>query len=73
MLEFKKSSDYSTTTFAVTETVMVCVRFTNNKGYRLVINLDGTIGMLGKRVDDVLEMSNDDFMLYSDIQFNEVN
>lgn len=69
MIEFKKGN----TIFTATEAIMVCVRFTHNKAYRLVLNLDGTIGMLGKRINDVIAMSDDEFMLYGDIQFASVD
>lgn len=70
MLEFKKIGDYNSTSFTTTGLVLVCVRLAKGKGHRLILNLDGTIGMLGQRVNDVMAMSDDDFVLYSEIQFS---
>jgi len=72
MLEFKKTTEYSSTSFSTTGLVLVCTRLTYGKAYRLVINLDGTIGVLGQRVNDIMAMSDSDFILYSDIQFASV-
>ena len=69
MFEFKKTTEYSSTSFSATELVLVCTRLTYGKVYRLIINLDGTIGTLGQRVNAIMAMSDSDFVLYSDIQF----
>jgi hypothetical protein len=72
MLEFKKTTEYNSTSFSATSDVLVCTRLTYGKAYRLILTLDGTIGMLGQRVNQVVTMSDTDFVLYSDIQFASV-
>lgn len=67
MLEFKKvDSNFAITNDGLT---MVVTRFIDNKGFRLVFKLDGTIGGLGTKVNSVCEMSNSDFKEFSLIQF----
>jgi hypothetical protein len=72
MLEFKKTTEYNSTSFSATSDVLVCTRLTYGKAYRLIVTLDGTIGMLGQRVNQVVAMSDTDFVFYSDIQFASV-
>ena len=81
MLEFSKTlidvnnvNPNVTTNFAIVPdgTVMIATRFVRNKGYRLVFNLDGTIGQLGTKVNEVTKLPNDDFVTFSQIQFSEV-
>lgn len=67
MLEFKKVD--SSFAIAPDGSVMVVARFIDNKGYRLVFKLDGTIGALGAKVNQVCDMTNDDFKEFSLIQF----
>jgi hypothetical protein len=81
MLEFSKTSymsdDFSDgssevkTIFAIPQegTIMIATRLIAMKGYRLVFNLDGTIGALGHRVNNVTKMTNDQFKTFSEIQF----
>jgi hypothetical protein len=74
MLEFKKTHGLEgsiTSSFAVVPdgSIMVVTRLIDNKGFRLVFKLDGTIGALGTKVNQVCEMSNDDFKEFSLIQF----
>lgn len=83
MLEFTKTSANESdledgralvnikTSFAITADgmTMVSTRFIYNKGYRLVFTLDGTIGALGKKVNDTCEMTNEMFKTFSEIQF----
>jgi len=77
MLEFKKTHGLEgsiTSSFAITNDglTMVVTRFIDNKGFRLVFKLDGTIGGLGTKVNSVCEMSNGDFKEFSLIQFADV-
>jgi len=81
MLEFSKTSYMSDdlsdgsseikTMFAIPNegTIMIATRLIVMKGYRLVLNLDGTIGALGHRVNNVTKMTNDQFKTFSEIQF----
>lgn len=82
MLEFSKTLVDVTKTnpdvvshFAIVPdgTIMVVTRFIRNKGYRLVFNLDGTVGQLGTKVNEATKLSNDDFVTFSQIQFSEVD
>lgn len=84
MLEFTKVSyvgdDFSDgsseikTMFAITKegTTMIALRLINMKSYRIVFSLDGTVGMLGERVNSTTKLSNSDFKCYSEIQFADV-
>lgn len=72
MLEFKKTTEYNSTSFSATSDVLVCTRLTYGKAYRLIVTLDGTIGMLEQKVNQVMAMCDTDFVLYSDIQFASV-
>lgn len=83
MLEFTKTSGNEgdleegralvniKTSFVVTKDglTMIATRFIYNKGYRLVFTLDGTIGALGKKVNDTCGMTNEMFKTFSEIQF----
>lgn len=59
------------TLFAITKegTTMIATRFIFNKGYRLVFTMDGTVGDMAKRVNNTCAMSNEDFKVFSEIQF----
>lgn len=84
MLEFTKTSGNEgdledgrplvniKTSFAITKDgmTMIATRFIYNKGYRLVFALDGTIGALGRKVNDTCEMANEMFKTFSEIQFS---
>lgn len=72
MLEFTKAKDEITkSSFAIVPdgSLMIVTRLIDAKGYRLVVNLDGTIGMLGAKVNEMTKMPNDEFKLFSEIQF----
>ena len=84
MLEFTKvsyaSDDFSDgssevkTMFAITKegTTMIAIRLIDMKSCRIVFSLDGTVGMLGERVNMATKLSNSDFKCYSEIQFADV-
>ena len=50
-------------------TILITTRIIENKGYRLVSNLDGTVGMLGTKVNAMCAMDNSTFKELSLIQF----
>jgi hypothetical protein len=74
MLEFKKRYEYAgvamESSFSVIDngTLMAVIRMIDAKAKRLFFNLDGTIGDLGNKVNNVSKMSNSDFSMFSDIQ-----
>jgi hypothetical protein len=84
MLEFTKisyaSDDFSNgssevkTMFAITKegTTMIALRLIDMKSYRIVFHIDGTVGMLGERVNMATKLSNSDFRCYSEIQFASI-
>ena len=81
MLEFSKTTtlgnDLSATSariktmFATSTdgTTLITTRIVENKGYRLVSALDGTVGMLGAKVNAMCAMDNSLFKELSLIQF----
>lgn len=78
MLEFTKTLEDVTdnglvikSAFAITAdgSTMVTTRLIDNKAHRLISRLDGTIGMLGAKVNEMTKMPNDEFKLFSEIQF----
>lgn len=81
MLEFSKttylSDDLSDTSAQIKSmfatsmdgTILITTRIIENKGYRLVSNLDGTVGMLGTKVNAMCAMDNTLFKGLSLIQF----
>lgn len=76
MLEFTKTKDEMTkSSFAIVPdgSLMIVTRLIDAKGHRLVVDLDGTIGLLAKKVNEMTNLPNDDFKLYSAIQFNALN
>ncbi len=81
MLEFSKTlidvehvNPNITSHFAITAdgSTMVTIRFIKNKAYRLIVKLDGTVGHLGAKVNELTKLSDDDFITFSDIQFKDV-
>jgi hypothetical protein len=81
MLEFAKvynhDEDKSMTSaeiktfFAITQDGMTIIasRVIFMKAKRLVFTIDGTVGALARKVNDTVKMSNEDFAMFSDIQF----
>lgn len=83
MLEFAKSyiheEDKSQVTseiktfFAITQDgmTMIASRVIFMKAKRLVFAMDGTVGDMARKVNNVVKMPNDEFAMFSDIQFAE--
>ena len=59
------------TYFTITQDgmTMIAIRTIFMKPKRLVFTLDGTVGALAIRVNNVVKMPNDEFAMFSDIQF----
>lgn len=77
MLEFKKSHGIEgtiTSSFAINSdgSTMIVTRLIDGKGYRLVFELNCSVGALGARVNQVCDMDNTDFKTYSEIQFSSM-
>lgn len=54
---------------SVDGTTLITTRIIENKGYRLVSHLDGSVGMLGTKVNAMCAMDNSLFKELSLIQF----
>lgn len=70
MLQFNKNG----IAFTVTSDggLLVATKLIDNKGYRLIQQLDGTISSLGKAINKLCALELDDFKLYASIQESEL-
>jgi hypothetical protein len=66
MLQFNKNN----VSFTVSNDglLVVSTKLIDAKGYRLISELDGTIGSLAKAINRISNFSNDDYKTYSTIQ-----